>query len=72
MTKKDVQNLAREYMIFEDEIDNTIRFVHDLLVLQTEEIAQREPYATTTIKELKNASHYVWNLEDYLDEVWEE
>ena len=51
------------------EIDDAIAFVAELLEHQMEELSEKEPYATRTIRNIENAAGIVWDLQNYVSEV---
>ena len=71
MTKAELKKIMDDNYIFESEIDDAIQFVQDLLEFQAKEIEETEPYATNTIKRLRDAAYDVWNLQEYVEDVKE-
>jgi hypothetical protein len=72
MTKTDLYNIMEENYIFPSEVDDAIQFVQDLLEFKAKELEQNEPYATNTIRRLRDAAHEVWELQDYVEDAVEE
>lgn len=72
MTKAELKKIMADNYIFESEVDDVIQFVHDLLEFQANEIEKNEPYATNTIRRLREAAHEVWELQDYVENALEE
>ena len=72
MTKAELKKIMSENYIFESEIDDAIQFVQDLLEFQAKEIEQNEPYATNTIRRLRDVAHEVWELQEYVEDAMEE
>ena len=72
MTKADLDKIMKENYIFPAEVDDTIQFVQDLLEFQADEIEKNEPYATNSIRRLREAAHEVWGLQDYVMDALEE
>lgn len=71
MTKTDLYNIMEENYIFPSEVDDAIQFVQDLLEFKAKEIEENEPYATNTIRRLKDAAHEVWELQEYVEDAME-
>lgn len=72
MTKADLYKIMGENYIFPSEVDDAIQFVQDLLDFKAKELEQNEPYATTTIRKLIEASYEVWELQEYVENAMEE
>lgn len=72
MTKAELKKIMSDNYIFESEIVDTIQFVQDLLEFHAKELEENEPYATNTIRRLKEAAHEVFELQDYVEEAIEE
>lgn len=72
MTKTDLYNIMEENYIFPSEVDDAIQFVQDLLEFKAKELEENEPYATNTIRRLRDAAHEVWELQEYVEDVMEE
>ena len=72
MTKAELKKIMSENYIFESELDDAIQFVQDLLEFQAKEIEQNEPYATNSIRRLRDAAHEVWELQEYVEDAMEE
>ena len=72
MTKADLDKIMKENYIFPAEVDDAIQFVQDLLEFQADEIEKNEPYATNSIRRLREAAHEVWGLQDYVMDALEE
>ena len=72
MTKTELKKIMSENYIFDSEVDDAIQFVQDLLEFKAKELEQNEPYATNTIRRLKDAAHEVWELQEYVEDALEE
>lgn len=72
MTKAELKKIMKENYIFESEIADVIQFVQDLLEFHAKELEENEPYATNTIRHLKEAAHEVFGLQDYVEYALEE
>lgn len=72
MTKAELKKIMDDNYIFESEIDDSIQFVQDLLEFQAKEIEETEPYATNTIRRLRDAAYDVWDLQEYVEDALEE
>ena len=72
MTKAELHNIMEENYIFLSEVDDAIQFVQDLLEFKAKELEQNEPYATNTIRRLRDAAHEVWELQEYIEDAMEE
>lgn len=72
MTKAELDKIMKENYIFPAEVDDAIQFVQDLLEFRADEIEKNEPYATNTIRRLREAAHEVWKLQDYVENALEE
>ncbi len=72
MTKAELKKIMKDNYIFDSEIDDTIQFVQDLLEFKAKELEKNEPYATNTIRRLKDAAHEVWGLQEYVEDAMEE
>lgn len=77
MTKEQLKEIMRQHCIVDCEVEDVIYFVQDLLVFQQNELKEKEPYATTSIRRLDEAAWQVWNLIEYLQDengnfIWEE
>ena len=71
MTRAELDKIMKENCIFND-LDDVIQFVQDLLGFKADEIEKNEPYATKTIRRLREAAHEVWELQEYIEDVLEE
>lgn len=71
MTKTELQKIMSDNCIIECEVYDAIQFVQDLLEFQARELEETEPYATNTIRRLRDSAHEVWNLLDYIEDVKE-
>ena len=71
MTKADIYKIMEDNSIFPSEVDDAIRFVADLLEFCAKEIEENEPYATTSIRRLKEAAWEAWSLHEYVEDVME-
>lgn len=72
MTKAELDKIMKENYIFPSEVDDAIQFVQDLLEFKAKELEKNEPYATKTIKHLRDAAHEVWELQDYVMDALDE
>ena len=72
MTKAELKKIMSDNYIFESEVDDAIQFVQDLLEFQAKELEENEPYATNTIRRLKDAAHEVWELQEYVEDAMKE
>lgn len=72
MTKAELYKIMGENYIFPSEVDDAIQFVQDLLEFKAKELEKNEPYATNTIRRLRDAAHEVWELQDYVMDALEE
>lgn len=72
MTAQELKNIMYRNTILPCEIDDAIAFIAELLEHQAKEIAEKEPYATRTIRDIENAASIVWHLQDYVGDVTEE
>ena len=72
MTKAELKKIMHDNYMFESEVDDAIQFVQDLLEFKAKEIEQNEPYATNTIRRLRDAAHEVWDLQEYIEDALEE
>ena len=71
MTKVELDKIMKENYIFPSEVDDAIQFVQDLLEFHANELEKNEPYATNTIRRLRDAAHEVWDLQDYVENALE-
>jgi uncharacterized protein YaaN involved in tellurite resistance len=71
MTIKELKELKKEYLIYDD-TEDVLNFVSELLHRRAREIEKNEPYATVTIDFLDKAAYEVWDLIDYISELEEE
>ena len=71
MTKTELYNIMEENYIFPSEVDDAIQFVQDLLEFKAKELERDEPYATNTIRRLRDAAHEVWELQEYVEDARE-
>ena len=71
MTKAELKKIMSDNCIFEPDIEDAINFVNDLLEFQVKELEENEPYATTTINQLRHCAYEVWNLHDYIEDIRE-
>ena len=71
MTKAELKKIMEDNYIFESEVVDAIQFVQDLLEFQAKELEENEPYATNTIKRLRDSAYEVWNLFEYVEDVRE-
>ena len=71
MTKAELKKIMSDNYIFDSEIDDAIQFVQDLLEFQAKEIEETEPYATKTIRRLRDSAYEVWQLQEYVEDVME-
>ena len=69
MTKADLKDIMVRNTISPCEIDDAIAFVAELIEHQAEELSEKEPYATRTIRELEIAVRHVWDLQNYICEL---
>lgn len=69
MKRKEIEKLMNKHLILECEIENVFYFVEDILNLFAKETEENEPYATNTIKELRNAAMCVGNYGDFVNEI---
>lgn len=67
MTKQELKKLMDRHTILDCELVNVIDFVNDLLDFKADEIERDEPYATKTIKQLRDAAYAVYELYEYID-----
>ena len=72
MTKTELKKIMSDNYIFESEVDDAIQFVQDLLEFKAKELEENEPYATNTIRRLRDAAHEVWELQEYVEDALEE
>jgi hypothetical protein len=72
MTKTELYKIMEENYIFPSEVDDAIQFVQDLLEFKAKELEENEPYATNTIRRLRDAAHEVWELQEYVEDAMEE
>jgi hypothetical protein len=72
MTKAQLKKIMSDNYIFESEVDDAIQFVQDLLEFKAKELEENEPYATNTIRRLRDAAHEVWELQEYVEDAMEE
>lgn len=72
MTKAQFQEIMKRNKILFFEVEDTIDFVNDLLEFQAQELEETEPYATNTIRRLKDAAYEVFCLKDYIEAAKEE
>lgn len=71
MTKTELKVIMNNNSIFGNTWEDAIYFVQDLLEFQAKELEETEPYATNSIRRLKDAAHEVWNLQGYVGDVLE-
>ena len=71
MTKVELKKIMSDNYIFDSEIDDAIQFVQDLLEFQAKELEETEPYATNTIRRLRDSAYEVWNLQEYVEDALE-
>ena len=69
MTKTQFYDIMKRNGILFFDVEDTINFVNELLEFQAQEIEETEPYATNTIRRLKDAAYEVFCLKDYLEEA---
>ena len=69
MTKMQFYDIMKRNGILLFDVEDTINFVNELLEFQAQEIEATEPYATNTIRRLKDAAYEVFCLKDYLEEA---
>lgn len=72
MTKAELKKIMEENYIFPSEVDDVIQFVQDLLEFKAKELEENEPYATNTIRRLRDAADEVWELQEYVEDALEE
>lgn len=72
MTKAELTKIAHDNCILDCEVENAIQFVQALLEFNAKELEKNEPYATNTIRRLKDAAHEVWELQEYVEDAMEE
>lgn len=72
MTKTELKKIMSENYIFDSEVYDAIQFVQDLLEFKAKELEENEPYATNTIRRLRDAAHEVWELQEYVEDALEE
>lgn len=72
MTKAELGKIMEDNYIFPSEVDDAIQFIQDLLEFHAKELEENEPYATNTIRRLKDAAHEVWCLQEYVEETMEQ
>lgn len=72
MKKAELKKIMEENYIFPSEVDDAIQFVQDMLEFKAKELEKNEPYATNTIRRLRDAAHEVWELQDYVENAMEE
>lgn len=72
MTKAELYNIMEDNCIFPSEVDDAIQFIQDLLEFKAKELEENEPYATNTIRRLRDAAHEVWGLQEYVEDALEE
>lgn len=72
MTKAELAKIAHDNCILDCEVENTIKFVQDLLEFRSNETERDEPYAVNSIKHMKEAVHEVFDLQSYVGDVMEE
>lgn len=72
MTKIELDKIMKENYIFPSEVDDAIQFVQDLLEFKADELEKNEPYATNSIRRLREAAHEVWELQEYVENALEE
>ena len=71
MTKAELKKIMSDNYIFEPEVADAIQFVQDLLEFEAKELEKNEPYATNTIRRLRDAAHEVWELQEYVEDARE-
>lgn len=69
MTKAKLYEIMRRNALSPIDIDDAIAFVAELLEHQHEELIEKEPYATRTIRNIENAAGIVWELQNYISEL---
>jgi hypothetical protein len=72
MTKVQLRKIMSDNYIFNSDWMDAIQFVQDLLEFKAEELEKNEPYATNTIRRLKDAAHEVFELQEYVEDAMEE
>lgn len=72
MTKAELTKIAHDNCILDCEMENAIQFVQDLLEFWANKIEKDEPYATNTIRRLRDAACEVWGLQNCLEDAMEE
>lgn len=72
MTKTELYKIMEDNCIFPSEVDDAIQFIQDLLEFKAKELEENEPYATNTIRRLRDAAHEVWELQEYIEDATEE
>lgn len=69
MKKSELKKLMQKYDI--ESYADVCDFVSDLLEILANEIKEKEPYATNTIKEYKKASYRVFDLVNEIEDILE-
>lgn len=72
MTKAELKKIMNDNCIFASDACDAIQFVQDLLEFNAKELEENEPYATNTIRRLRDAAHEVWKLQEYVEDALEE
>lgn len=72
MTKVQLKKIMSDNYIFNSDWMDAIQFVQDLLEFKAKELEENEPYATNTIRRLRDAAHEVWELQEYVEDAIEE
>ena len=71
MTKTELKKIMEDNYIFRTDWMDAIQFVQDLLEYQADELKEKEPYATVTIRKLEEAIYEVFSLQSYVEDVLE-
>ena len=71
MTKAELKKIMEDNYIFGTDWMDAIQFVQDLLEYQADELKEKEPYATVTIRNLEEAIYEVFSLQSYVEDVLE-
>lgn len=71
MTKAELKKIMEDNYIFGTDWMDAIQFVQDLLEYQADELKEKEPYATVTIRKLEDAIYEVFSLQSYVEDILE-
>ena len=60
------ENILKEHGIYGEDVEDVLCAVHDMFLLMTDELKEKEPYAVHSINRLENAAYEAIDLTCYL------